>query len=186
MDSHGSQRPTPSRSSNQVWHESITTQQMKQQSSALFFCKTNLHSYGSRQQVRCVLIKHHLPRWRWFITQRRPPKTINHTISTGRFKQIESNAGVKAWAISLTCRALGKQSTEEGRDTATGVVWILNTTSRMVVLQMTPTSILISWGQMYRRSDAEPKLFLNVDMPRLRYGFGNIWNITFIKANVFL
>ena len=51
--------------------------------------KINLRSSGSWQQVRSLLIKRHLPRWTWFITQKRPQSTIHHYISRGRFKPTE-------------------------------------------------------------------------------------------------
>ncbi len=45
---------------------------------------------GSRlwQQVRSLLIKCQLPRWMWFVTLRRPLRTIHHMISKGRLKAL--------------------------------------------------------------------------------------------------
>lgn len=45
---------------------------------------------GSRlwQQVRSLLIKCQLPRWMWFVTLRRPLRTIHHMISKGRLKAV--------------------------------------------------------------------------------------------------
>lgn len=59
--------------------------------------KINLRGSRLWQQVRSLLIKCQLPRWMWFVTLRRPLRTIHHMISKGRLKAVWQTKHFQAW-----------------------------------------------------------------------------------------